>query len=453
MRGRRSIEIDSPEGDPAPALAAAAAAPRAAAGGAPNELPRILVIDDDEVVGKHIALHLRRFKYRVTRAVDGAQALASLKNDPPDVILLDHYLPDTTGEELLEIIRQDPATCTIPVIYLTVDGSHRRFRKSMTAGADDFLAKPFEAQELVDAVKAQLRKAYARMFAHADAAPTTSRDEAAHLAGELKNLESRLALAYEEQQRTQIELSVVNATIDHRVAQKTRVLSRQNAILQAYGHTIAHELRKPLRGILGFTGLLMESRAGEADKESAALLERIERSGRRMNEFIEGLLTLAQAERGSLKRVAVDLSAMARDVVAAQPRVAAAPAVEVRIADGLSANADPVLSRIVLENLLSNALKYTAKSVHPVTEFDACEINGETVLFVRDNGAGFNMQDAERLFQPFNRLHSAADYEGLGIGLATVQQIVERHEGRIWAKGCAGEGATFFFTLQPGAVS
>ena len=452
MPGQRSIEPDSPGNEHARSAALVAVPPRPIEGALAHG-PRVLVIDDDEVVGKHIALHLRRVKYRVTRAVDGAQALASLKNDPPDVIVLDHYLPDTSGEELLEIIRQDPATCTIPVIYLTVDGSHRRFRKSMTAGADDFLAKPFEAQELIDAVKAQLRKAYARMFAHADATTVSNRDEAARLAAEMKNIESRLALAYEEQRRAQMELSVVSATIDHRVAQKTRSLTRQNAILQAYGHTIAHELRKPLRGILGFTGLLMESRGADSDDESAVLLERIERSGRRMNEFIEGLLTMAQAERGPLKRVAVDLSVIARDIVAAQPMVAGALALEVRIADKLIADADPVLSRIVLENLLSNALKYTSKSLRPVTEFDACEINGETVFFVRDNGAGFNMRDAERLFQPFNRLHAAADYEGLGIGLATVQRIVERHEGRIWAKGEAGEGATFFFTLQPATVS
>lgn len=452
MPGQRSIEPDSPGNEHARSAALVAVPPRPIEGALAHG-PRVLVIDDDEVVGKHIALHLRRVKYRVTRAVDGAQALASLKNDPPDVIVLDHYLPDTSGEELLEIIRQDPATCTIPVIYLTVDGSHRRFRKSMTAGADDFLAKPFEAQELIDAVKAQLRKAYARMFAHADATTVSNRDEAARLAAEMKNIESRLALAYEEQRRAQMELSVVSATIDHRVAQKTRSLTRQNAILQAYGHTIAHELRKPLRGILGFAGLLMESRGADSDDESAVLLERIERSGRRMNEFIEGLLTMAQAERGPLKRVAVDLSVIARDIVAAQPMVAGALALEVRIADKLIADADPVLSRIVLENLLSNALKYTSKSLRPVTEFDACEINGETVFFVRDNGAGFNMRDAERLFQPFNRLHAAADYEGLGIGLATVQRIVERHEGRIWAKGEAGEGATFFFTLQPATVS
>ena len=452
MPGKPSPESDTPSSD-RPRSATDEAAPLRPGGDPPAQAPRVLVIDDDEVVGKHIALHLRRFKYRVTRAVDGAAALASLKNDPPDVILLDHYLPDTTGQELLEIIRQDPATCAIPVIYLTIDGSHGRFRKSMTAGADDFLAKPFKAQELVAAVQAQLRKAYARMFTHTDAAPLSNRDEPARLAAEMKSLESRLALAYEEQHRAQVELSLVNAAVDHRVAQKTRTLVRQNSILKAYGHTIAHELRKPLRGILGFTGLLMESHGAEADEESAALLERIEKSGRRMNEFIEGLLTMAQAERGTLKRVAVDLSGIARDIVAARQVDAGTPTVEVRIADGLAANADPVLARIVLENLLSNALKYTSKSAHPVTEFDACEINGEIVFFVRDNGAGFSMRDAERLFQPFNRLHASADYEGLGIGLATVQQIVERHQGRIWAKGEAGEGATFFFTLQPATLS
>lgn len=410
--------------------------------------PHILVIDDDAVVGKYIALHLRRQKYRVSRAVNGAEGEAVIAADVPDLIILDHYLPDTTGDALLDSLRQGEATHAIPVIYLTVDGSRQRFRKSMVGGADDFLAKPFEAQELVDAVNAQLRKSYSRMMVNDDAARPSDDDEIARLVQEMRALESRLALAYEERRSTQLELTMLNATIEHRVAEKTLTLVRQNAALKSYSHAVAHELRRPLRGILGFTGLLMDTQPSEAQGESARLLANIEKSGRRMNEFIEGLLALAQAENREIHRSRVDLSVMAEDVVAHLTAATAKLTVQTRIASGLAADTDPVLARIVLENLLANAQKYSAKNAAPAIEFGVCEINGESVFFVRDNGAGFDMQDADRLFEPFQRLHSTADYDGLGIGLATAQQIIERHHGRIWAKGAPGEGATFFFTLQ-----
>ena len=133
------------------------------------------------------------------------------------------------------------------------------------------------------------------------------------------------------------------------------------------------------------------------------------------------------------------------------PILRAASSDRVRIAPGLVADADPVLIRIALENLSSNAVKYISKIARAAIEFDTCEVNGETLFFVRDNGVGFDMEGAKRLFEPFQRLHSTADYDGLGIGLATVQQIVARHGGRVWARSATGAGATFFFTLAPAA--
>ena len=452
MRGNAldgSGAANSPASTPAPAIVHPATV---APPGGPKR-HHVLVVDDDAAIGKHVAFHLGQHNFRVSRALDGALALALIARDAPDVIVLDHYLPDTTGEDLLEVLRRDEATRAIPVIYLTIDGSHRRFRKSMTGGADDFLSKPFEVRELVEAVKAQLRKVYARMIPQDDA-PRASRDEEiAGLAEKMRTVESRLAQACDDRSRTQAEIQALNETLDQRVAQQaaeqTRTLERQNSALRAYGYALAHELRGPLNGILGFAGLLMDGQATELNAESVGMLERIATNGRRMNDFIEGLLAMATAERSQFTRARVDLSAMAREVVADAAMTGAACCGDVRIAAGLETRADPVLARIVLENLLSNALKYTSKNTLPAIEFDRCEINGEQVFFLRDNGAGFDMQYALRLFEPFQRLHSLDDYDGLGIGLATVRQIVERHQGRIWARSAPGEGATFFFTLSP----
>ena len=412
-----------------------------------NHKNLVLVVDDDEAVAKYAVVQLRRRGYRAEHAGSGQGALDSIARELPDVVVLDHFLPDMTGEHVLAALRENDDTRLLPVIYLTMDGSRARFRKSMTSGADDFLAKPFKAAELADAVAAQLRKSYARMIPHREA--TSGEEEVRHLADEMRDLESRLATAYAERQSTQLELTVLNATINHRVARKTRMLEHQNSALKAYSHAIAHELRKPLRGILGFAGVLMDEHAPVLPADCRELLTRIQKSGGRMNEFIEGLLVMAESERTELNRAPVDHSTMAAEIVAAGESPGAAPRGDVCIVPGLVAQSDPVLARIVLENLLSNALKYSSRGAHPVVEFDACEINGEQVFFVRDNGAGFDMKWAERLFQPFQRLHSTADYEGLGIGLATVERIIARHQGRIWAKGEPGEGATFFFTLGP----
>ena len=405
----------------------------------------VLVLDDDDVIAKYAVMHLRRRGYRAARARTAAEAFESIRREMPDVLILDHYLPDTSGDEVLTALRADERTRLLPVIYLTIDGSRNRFRKSMTTGADDFLAKPFKPAELADAVEAQLRKAYARMIPHGDSG--SDRDQAIRLGEEMRDLEARLATAYAERQRTQVELAVLNASIDHRVARETNLLERQNSALRAYGHALAHELRRPLRGILGFAGLLMHGHAASLPPDSRELLERIDSSGRRMNDFIEALLEMAQSGAGDLQRSEVDLSAMAADIVATD---AGAPeGGEVRVAPGLMARSDPVLARIVLENLLSNARKYSARRPHPLVEFQATRIDGESVFLVRDNGAGFDMAAAASLFQPFKRLHSASEFEGLGIGLATVAQIVSRHGGRIWAEARPDAGATFYFTLEP----
>jgi len=224
-------------------------------------------------------------------------------------------------------------------------------------------------------------------------------------------------------------------------------LEAANAELDAFAYSVSHDLRAPLRSIDGFGQALLEDCADQLDAAGRDHLGRVRAAGQRMGVLIDELLRLSRVTRSELCREPVNLSALAHDVAADLRRSAPGRAVELTVASGAAAEGDPHLLRVVLENLLGNAWKYTAKHPRAVIEFGVTDHGGERAFFVRDNGAGFDMKYAGKLFGAFQRLHSSAEFEGSGVGLATVQRIVRRHGGRVWAEGAPGHGATFYFTL------
>jgi PAS domain S-box-containing protein len=220
-----------------------------------------------------------------------------------------------------------------------------------------------------------------------------------------------------------------------------------NRELEAFSYSVAHDLRAPLRGIDGFSQALLEDSGHLLDETGRNHLRRVRAATDRMGELIDGLLALARLASAELRFEDVNLSAVAAAVVDELRRASAARQVVVTIAPGLVARGDPRLLRGVLDNLLGNAFKFTAKRARAHVEFGARTAEGERVFFVRDNGVGFDEQYATKLFSPFQRLHHTSDFPGAGIGLATVQRIVARHGGRIWAESRPDEGATFSFTV------
>jgi PAS domain S-box-containing protein len=252
----------------------------------------------------------------------------------------------------------------------------------------------------------------------------------------LQDLADRAGLA--------IETARLYDDLDRRVRQRTEELEAVNTELDAFSYSVAHDLRAPLRAIGGFGKLLLDEHAGSLGPDGRDDLERILGATKRMDALIDDLLRLAKVTRAELRRTEVDLTAMVREIISEQT-----PRRQVRVeVDGhLVVRADRSLLRIAVANLLSNAWKFTAKTSDPVIEVGATLIDGKRVYFVRDNGAGFSMQQARRLFGAFQRLHSDRDFEGTGIGLAIVQRIIHRHGGRIWAEAEEGRGATFRFTL------
>lgn len=237
-----------------------------------------------------------------------------------------------------------------------------------------------------------------------------------------------------------------NAELEERVRRHTAELEAVNRELESFTGAVAHDLRAPLRAIAGYGNLLLSDCADALGAEGKGYLRRIAVVGKRMADMIDALVHLSRLSRVELRRAEVDLSGMVASLAGELPSGDGRP-VQFAIQPGAVANADPNLIRIALGSLLGNAWKFTRDVPEPRIEFGVVDGTEGRAYFVRDNGAGFDMRYAGRLFVPFERLHSGAEYEGGGAGLATVRRVIHRHGGRVWAEGRPGEGATFYFTL------
>lgn len=243
------------------------------------------------------------------------------------------------------------------------------------------------------------------------------------------------------------EVRKANADLEHRVTERTRQLEAANRELEAFAYAVSHDLRAPLRSMSGFSQILQETAPAGLDEKSRHYLQRIQDASLRMSGLIEDLLNLSRIGRSDLTARPISLSQIAGEAAASMRERYPAREVHLEIAPGMDVNADPRLLRIALENLLSNAWKYTARTSQAQVNVGTQAGEHGPVYFVRDNGIGFDMKYADKLFVPFQRLHPETEFPGSGIGLVTIQRIIARHGGRIWADAKPDEGATFYFTL------
>jgi signal transduction histidine kinase len=272
------------------------------------------------------------------------------------------------------------------------------------------------------------------------ATPSDNGDELSVLVDDFNGMLSQI-------QERDAALQQAHDELEQRVQARTAELATINKELEAFSYSVSHDLRAPLRSIDGFSQALLEDCADKLDSNAQDHLQRVRRAAQRMAALIDDMLNLSRVSRSAMHRENLDLSAMAKTIAAELQEAAPERRVEFVIENGLTVVGDSHLLRAAMENLLGNAWKYT--SGHPCAriEFGKTRENGKSSFFVRDDGAGFDPRYADRLFGAFQRLHTTAEFPGTGIGLATVQRIIHRHGGNIWAEGVIEKGATFYFTL------
>lgn len=260
-----------------------------------------------------------------------------------------------------------------------------------------------------------------------------------HLQGYLIDVSARKA--------TEIELNHYRNHLEELVEQRTKALAAANKELEAFSYSVSHDLRAPLRSVDGFSQVLLEDYSDKLDDAGRQYLGRIRKATQNMSSLIDDLLNLSKLTRSDINTQPVNLSDVAAEIVQELQGAEPEREVAVNIMPNLVTDADPKLIHVALQNLLANAWKFTARAPHAEIRFGATHIDGQNAFFVSDNGAGFDMAYADKLFGAFQRLHSPQEFEGNGVGLAIVQRIVTRHNGRVWAKGALNQGATFYFTL------
>jgi signal transduction histidine kinase len=394
----------------------------------------ILLVDD--IPANLIALEalLSPFGHRLVRAASGHEALRCALLEDFAVILMDVRLGDMSGIEVTAMLRDRERTRHTPVLLMTAaTGDDRELLDGYAQGAVDYLRKPLvpEVLRAKVAVFVDLYRAREAMKHHE----------------ELLRLREREALESAHRERLHHELSQLNAELERRVDERTAQLQEALQELESFSYSVSHDLRAPLRHITGFAQLLERKAGAKLDDTSRGYLRTIISAAQQGGTLVDDLLSFSRMGRAELRQSRVELQELVDEVrrelqVDTQDRT-----IEWRIGPLHAVQADPALLRQVIRNLLGNAMKYTRPKPQALIEVGSRISAGDVEVWVRDNGVGFEMQYVDKLFGVFQRLHTAEEFEGTGIGLANVRRIISRHGGRTWAEGAVGQGATFHFTL------
>ncbi|MDH3713163.1 MAG: response regulator [Gammaproteobacteria bacterium] len=404
-----------------------------------SEERRVLIVDDDRDFCESLCDLLALRDYGVVFALNASDAERMIRQLPCDVVLIDQRLgSESNGVDLIPVLQSNqPGIVTIMV---TAYASINTAIGALKEGAYDYLRKPLHPDDLFATLSRAFEKIALQREKEAAEAELAQRNR--QLTGTNAELKAEIA----KRRQLEQELRSLNAELDQRVQHRTIELRNANKELEAFTYSVAHDLRAPLRTIDSFSKILLTDYAEQLDDSGRHFLDRTRIAAIHMANIISDLHKLSRISLQHIHGETVDLSSLAKDVVEALVATGTATP-EVTIHENLRTHGDRGLIRVALENLFSNARKYTSGNDTARIELGCQKQAGQRTFFVRDNGVGFDMRYAAKLFEPFERLHSDAEFEGTGIGLAIVDRIVQKHGGKVWAEGEIDAGAVFYFTL------
>jgi two-component system, sensor histidine kinase and response regulator len=367
----------------------------------------ILIVDDDATKRFALRTILAPLDENVVEASSGADALRQLLRNEFAVLLLDVRMPIMDGFETAQLIRQRPRSELTPIIFVTaLDQAETDMGRGYNLGAVDFVFAP-----VVPAIMRAKVSVFVELY------------------------------------RAQQELRRYRTQLETLVEERTIALTAINRELEAFSYAVSNDLRGPLLAFDAMSEKLLEESRSQLDEAAVQSLDRMREASKRMTSVFEGLQMLFRLTSGEIKREQVDVSAVAAQTVDELRAQHNNGKVKVDITPAITVDGDRRLVRVLVGNLIDNAWKFSAIRPSPKITVGRESVDGESRVFVKDNGVGFDMIDSHRLFGAFQRLHSQSDFPGAGIGLATARRIVNRHGGKIWAEGAVGEGATFYFVL------
>ena len=361
---------------------------------------KILIIEDNLSLNEELSDWFTFEGFEVWSAGNGIQGIEMAYQLLPDIILCDIMMPDMNGTEVIGNLRKNITTRLIPFIFMTALSGRNNIRTGMELGADDYITKPFTRQELIKTVNTRLKKA-----------------------------------------------ENIRDLTDSKAQERTAQLNFTNRELEAFSYSVSHDLHTPLRALNGYASILIEDYSGVLDSEGKRMLNAIVDQSKKMGCLIDDLLSFSRINMNEIKISAIDMHSLAINVYNELNTDSDKEKIDFQISDIDVTYGDASMIKQIWVNLISNAIKYTSKIAKPAIEIGSSNAETETIFYIKDNGAGFDMEYYDKLFGVFKRLHSTRQFEGNGVGLAIVHRIVQRHQGRVWAESEINKGATFYFAL------
>jgi light-regulated signal transduction histidine kinase (bacteriophytochrome) len=369
-------------------------------------MKKILIIEDNISLNEELIDWFTFEGFEARSADNGFDGIEMACRLIPDIILCDIMMPDMNGTEVLEDLRNNVSTRLIPFIFMTALSGRHNIRTGMDLGADDYITKPFTRVELIKTVTTRLKKS-----------------------------------------------ENIRELTDTKAQERTAKLNFTNRELEAFNYSVSHDLHTPLRALNGYASMLIEDYSELLDSEGKRMLNAIVDQSNKMGCLIDDLLSFSRINMNEIKISAIDMHSLAINVYDELTTDPEKEKIDFRISEIDSTYGDTSMLKQIWVNLISNAIKYTSKISNPVIEIGSTSDETETVYYIKDNGAGFDMEYYDKLFGVFKRLHSTRQFEGNGVGLAIVHRIVQRHQGRVWAESEINKGATFYFALPAANAS